>query len=52
MFMKFNLVKYKITFFLIFNVLCNFSFSQNINYNSVGANETNNYLKDLINLKV
>ena len=50
--MKFNLVKYKITFFLIFNVLCNFSFSQNTNYNSVGADETNNYVEDLTNLKV
>ena len=52
MFMKLNLVKYKITFFLIFNVLCNFSFSQNTNYNSVGADETNNYVEDLTNLKV
>ncbi len=50
--MKLNLVKYKITFFLIFNVLCNFSFSQNTNYNSVGADETNNYVEDLTNLKV
>ena len=52
MFMKLNLIIHKITFFLIFNVLCNFSFSQSVNYISIGANETKNYVQDLSNLKV
>ena len=52
MFMKLNLIIHKITFFLIFNVLCNFSFSQSVNYISIGANETKNYVEDLSNLKV
>ena len=50
--MKLNLIIHKITFFLIFNVLCNFSFSQSVNYISIGANETKNYVEDLSNLKV
>lgn len=50
--MKLNLAIHKITFFLIFNVLSNFSFSQTINYHSIGGNETKNYIEDLINLKV
>ena len=50
--MKLHLAIHKITFFLIFNVLCNFSFSQDINYYGVGANQTNDYIEDLINLNV
>ena len=50
--MKLNLVIYKITFFLIFNILSNFSFSQSVNYISIGATETKNYVEDLTNLKV
>ena len=50
--MKLNLEIHKITFFLIFNVLCNFSFSQTTNYHSVGGNEIKNYIEDLTNLKV
>jgi len=50
--MKLHLAIHKITFFLIFNVLCNFSFSQDINYHGVGANQTNDYIEDLINLNV
>ena len=30
----------------------NFSFSQSVNYISIGANETKNYVEDLSNLKV